>query len=182
MSKNTTQPLDDGASEAKRKMAELTSAVVGQWEWIDALKPAPVGSPSPLRDVVTAARQAVTRAASLATTAADHSHLAIDRAMEPSDASRRLWDALHDVRRRHPALLVGAISAASLLPGLRHMGTSRLTAARLIVRNTVCSSVAGCVLLYPEFVMRTAPWVARKADALGQKADALLTDAARGGG
>lgn len=71
------------------------------------------------------------------------------------------WATALDFRRQHPGLLVAFATGVSVLPAAYTFRESRLTAARLLARNSIvgCGTVA--VLLYPELVFRTAPYVSR---------------------
>jgi uncharacterized membrane protein YgcG len=71
------------------------------------------------------------------------------------------WASALDFRRKYPGLLVAGATGISILPALLHFRESRLTAARLLLRNSVIGGGAAAVLLYPELIFRTAPYVSR---------------------
>ena len=73
------------------------------------------------------------------------------------------WNKVLEWRRKYPGVLVGMITLCSLLPGL-----SRKLSPRVLLRNSVIGGGVACVLLYPELVMRTAPYVVKKASQLEQ--------------
>mmetsp|Transcript_3627 Transcript_3627/g.11529 ORF Transcript_3627/g.11529 Transcript_3627/m.11529 type:complete len:161 (-) Transcript_3627:156-638(-) len=71
------------------------------------------------------------------------------------------WAALLAFRRQSPAVIVAAATGVSVLPALAHLRTSKLTALRLVARNSLLGGGGAAVLLYPEIVFRAAPYVSR---------------------
>ena len=56
--------------------------------------------------------------------------------------------------------MVAGIAALSVLPGLKERNP------RILLRNSTIGGGAAAILLYPEFVLRTAPYAADKLGAL----------------
>eukprot|EP00965_Chrysotila_dentata_P122127 4037744-Pleurochrysis_carterae.AAC.1 len=73
-----------------------------------------------------------------------------------------MWAWGLEVRRKYPGLVVGAIAAISVLPAVR-------AGPRVMLRNCMIGGVTACVLLYPEFVMRTAPYVSKTANEIERR-------------
>jgi hypothetical protein len=92
------------------------------------------------------------------------------------------WAAALDFRRKYPGLLVAGATGASVLPALIHFRESRLTAARLLVRNSIIGGGAAAVLLYPELVFRTAPYVSRGVNKANSMVASVQASASRRGG
>ena len=145
----------------------MAEQIKQQWAWVAQLVHTDEQQQqNNLRKAVQAARQTVTNCANIVNIANDHAHMLKDKIQQPSQASLKAWDRLLEVRRQNPALVVGALTALSIIPGMRHIAVSKFTALRLIARNTVVSASAGFIFLYPEFVLRTAPRVTQAADAV----------------
>ena len=92
------------------------------------------------------------------------------------------WSQALDVRRKYPGLLVALATSFSVLPALLHFRESRLTAARLLARNSIIGGGAAAVLLYPELVFRTAPYVSRGVNKANEVVASMQAKATRGGG
>lgn len=73
-------------------------------------------------------------------------------------------------------------TGVSVVPALIHFRESRLTAARLLVRNSIIGGGAAAVLLYPELIFRTAPYVSRGVNKANEMVASAQASASRRGG
>ena len=116
-----------------------------------------------LREFIRDSRISVEVMASFAQNAYSAAEATLSAAQQPSERMQRYKTALFDFRRKYPAAIVGFAAAVSVLPAVLLKQTSRLERARILVRNAVIGGGTTSVLLYPEFVMRTASNVDRAA-------------------
>merc|ERR1712087_681266 len=125
------------------------------WAWVNGIQALNQQS-TWLRSTITTARQQIQAfGASLKATQESIASTA-EWMQQPSETYEQLRSKLLGLRRQYPAILVGLITAASVLPGLR-------SGPRILLRNSIIGGGAGAVLLYPEFVMRTAAYSSKTA-------------------
>jgi hypothetical protein len=71
--------------------------------------------------------------------------------------------ALLDFRSRFSGLLVGAVAAASIVPAVRQRNP------RILLRNLLIGGGGAAVLLWPELVLRTAPYVSQATSSVARR-------------
>mmetsp|Transcript_26783 Transcript_26783/g.79928 ORF Transcript_26783/g.79928 Transcript_26783/m.79928 type:complete len:174 (+) Transcript_26783:73-594(+) len=153
-SQDAAPPLQDAAPPT------LFQEIMAQWEWLQQAHDYVVAMPA-LRERVSSFRKSAWEFTSTAKVSTETVERQVTATLQPSDASKEHWAALLAFRRQYPAVIVAAATGVSVLPALAHLRTSKLTALRLVARNSLLGGGGAAVLLYPEIVFRAAPYVSR---------------------
>jgi len=124
------------------------------------------GEDNILRDAVSNVRESIESVTESTKTLSNQAQATIDWAQQPSEMRQGCWNKVLEYRRKYPSAIVGAITALCLLPGL-----ARKPSPRVLLRNSVIGGGIACILLYPELVMRTAPYVMKKARQMEQEVE-----------
>ena len=141
-------------------LPELASKVQAQWQWTSAMTSVAVGKESGLRSAVRSTREAVDSLCARVQGASARAAVVAEWAQQPAER-HAAWKSFLEWRRKSPAAAIGACAVLALLPAL-----SRPVSPRALLRNSIFGGGGACVLLYPEFVMRTAPYVTSRAEQL----------------
>jgi len=133
--------------------AALKQKLQDDWGWLGNVSAA--AGTNQLRAAVKTTREAATAVVETCQAAVASVERTVAWASRPSETVQRGWASMLDFRRKYPAAIVGVCTLFSVLPGLR------ARSPRILLRNSLLGGGTACVLMYPEFVMRTAPYVAK---------------------
>jgi len=157
-------PDDVGSIMAKLKEAgpeggpSVLKQIVADWAWVGQVQA--FSATQPLQSFVKSTREQVEAASAAAREAQSQMDAAVAWAVTPSETTERVRSSVLGFRRKYPGVMVAGITAVSLLPGLMSRNP------RILLRNSVIGGGTASLLLYPEFVMRTAPYAASKLGSL----------------
>lgn len=141
----------------------LAQQLAKDWGWLLQLE-LPFFDDGQLHTFVSTKRRTVSSVMESIDSSIQRASSTLEWMQEPSPLIGRWWARTLEWRRKSPALVVAAITAASVAPGIV------LRSPRIVFRNSVIGATLSSVLFYPEFVMRTAPFVAEKASQLESRA------------
>eukprot|EP00308_Calcidiscus_leptoporus_P023914 CAMPEP_0119404516 /NCGR_PEP_ID=MMETSP1334-20130426/143929_1 /TAXON_ID=127549 /ORGANISM="Calcidiscus leptoporus, Strain RCC1130" /LENGTH=167 /DNA_ID=CAMNT_0007428483 /DNA_START=381 /DNA_END=884 /DNA_ORIENTATION=- len=140
-------------------LAGVIKQVEEQWGWFSDIKA--FDETNSLRRGVTWMRESFEGAASATKALGAKMQATVEWAQRPSETRQRCWNQMLEYRRKYPGAIVGVFTALCLLPGI-----ARKPSPRVLLRNMVIGGGVASTLLYPELVMRTAPYVMSKANQL----------------
>ena len=147
------------AESSDKSLAETMST---QWSWVSDVKA--FAETNSLRRTVTSSREHVTSVGDALKSSAARIDSAISWATTPSETYLYYRSRALDFRRNYPGLVVAGIAGLAIIPGVKQRSP------RILARNLLIGGGTAFVLLWPEFVMRTAPYVARKTAAMKDRA------------
>jgi hypothetical protein len=136
--------------DGEKSVADMISS---QWGWVSDAKA--FAESNSLRRSITSSREQVEGVSGAVNAGVARWDSAITWAQTPSETTLHYRSKLLDFRRNYPGVLVAGIAALSIVPGVKQRSP------RILVRNLLVGGGTAFVLLWPEYVMRTAPYVAR---------------------
>lgn len=156
-------------AKAGSSQAELAAKLKADWAWFSTLgQTFRSSADSRLHENVKSTRLSVQGAVEQARASYERAGAAVTSVTTVPSGMQAFKQRVLDFRRQYPGLIVGVASALAVVPALR-AGPGRLDKARVLVRNVVIGGGGTAVLLYPELLFRTAPYVVQGGEAISRR-------------